>query len=102
MRIGSFEFNLRELSGSMGDFGTLLPLAVGYVSLSAIDQRVVAVPVEGMAPTKDDARTGAYYLARTLYLATRTPPAAGARAFLDFAQGDSDEIVLSHHFSLLP
>ena len=31
MRIGSFEFNLRELAGSMGDFGTLFPLAVGYI-----------------------------------------------------------------------
>ena len=31
MRIKSFEFNLRELAGSMGDFGTLLPLAVGYI-----------------------------------------------------------------------
>ena len=31
MRIGSFEFNVRELAGSMGDFGTLLPLAVHYL-----------------------------------------------------------------------
>ena len=33
MKIGSFEFNLRELAGSMGDFGTLLPLAIGYISI---------------------------------------------------------------------
>jgi hypothetical protein len=31
MKIGEFEFNLRELAGSMGDFGTLLPLAIGYI-----------------------------------------------------------------------
>ncbi len=31
MKIKSFEFNLRELAGSMGDFGTLFPLAVGYI-----------------------------------------------------------------------
>jgi len=31
MRIGSFEFSLRELAGSMGDFGTLFPLAIGYI-----------------------------------------------------------------------
>ena len=29
MRIAGFEFSLRELAGSMGDFGTLLPLAIG-------------------------------------------------------------------------
>jgi MFS superfamily sulfate permease-like transporter len=31
MRVSSFEFSLRELAGSMGDFGTLFPLAVGYI-----------------------------------------------------------------------
>lgn len=30
MKIGSFEFNLREVSGSFGNLGTFLPLAVGY------------------------------------------------------------------------
>jgi MFS superfamily sulfate permease-like transporter len=31
MRLGSFEFSLRELAGSTGDFGTLFPLAIGYI-----------------------------------------------------------------------
>lgn len=31
MKIKDFEFNMRELGGSMGDFGTLFPLAVGYI-----------------------------------------------------------------------
>lgn len=30
-RVRDFEFNMRELAGSMGDFGTLFPLAVGYI-----------------------------------------------------------------------
>lgn len=33
MQIKSFEFNLRELAGSMGDFGTLFPLAIGYIAV---------------------------------------------------------------------
>src|SRR3990172_13289277 len=37
MRIGDFEFNLRELAGSMGDFGTLFPLAVGYIAINGLD-----------------------------------------------------------------
>jgi MFS superfamily sulfate permease-like transporter len=37
MRIGSFEFNVRELAGSMGDFGTLFPLAIGYIALCGVD-----------------------------------------------------------------
>ncbi|HDQ71056.1 MAG TPA: hypothetical protein ENN19_03050 [Chloroflexi bacterium] len=31
MKLKSFEFSLRELSGAMGDFGTLFPLSVGYI-----------------------------------------------------------------------
>ena len=33
MRIGSFEFSIRELAGAMGDFGTLIPLAIGYITV---------------------------------------------------------------------
>ncbi|MFQ6014515.1 MAG: putative sulfate/molybdate transporter [Anaerolineae bacterium] len=32
-----FEFNLRELAGSMGDFGTLFPLAIGYIVVCGLD-----------------------------------------------------------------
>ncbi len=37
MKIKSFEFNLRELSGSMGDFGTLFPLAIGYIVICGLN-----------------------------------------------------------------
>jgi hypothetical protein len=37
MKIGSFHFTLRELAGSMGDFGTLLPLAIGYITVCKLD-----------------------------------------------------------------
>jgi len=37
MKIKSFEFNLRELAGSMGDFGTLFPLAIGYIVICGLN-----------------------------------------------------------------
>ena len=37
MRIKDFEFNLRELAGSMGDFGTLFPLAIGYFAVCGLN-----------------------------------------------------------------
>ncbi len=37
MKFGSFEFNMRELAGSMGDFGTLFPLASGYIVVNGLD-----------------------------------------------------------------
>jgi MFS superfamily sulfate permease-like transporter len=32
-----FEFNMRELAGSMGDFGTLFPLAIGFIAVNGLD-----------------------------------------------------------------
>jgi len=37
MRLRDFEFNRRELAGAMGDFGTLLPLAAGYIAVCGLD-----------------------------------------------------------------
>jgi phosphate transport system substrate-binding protein len=84
------------------DYVASHPLAVGYVSLSAVDERVTAVPVEGMPPTKEDARSGAYYLSRTLYLAVRTPFAPPARAFIDFAGSASGQKIIEQRLAPLP
>ena len=32
-----FEFNLRELAGSMGDFGTLFPLVIGFIAVNKLN-----------------------------------------------------------------
>lgn len=32
-----FEFSLRELSGAMGDFGTLFPLAIGFIAINGLN-----------------------------------------------------------------
>jgi MFS superfamily sulfate permease-like transporter len=37
VKIGSFELSLRELSGAMGDFGTLFPLAIGYIVVCGLN-----------------------------------------------------------------
>ena len=37
MKIASHEFSLRELAGSMGDFGTLFPLAIGYMAVCGLN-----------------------------------------------------------------
>jgi SulP family sulfate permease len=36
-RHGDFEFNRRELAGSMGDFGTLFPLTIGYMAVNGLN-----------------------------------------------------------------
>jgi SulP family sulfate permease len=36
MRVKGFEFNLRELAGSLGDFGTLIPLSIALVTINGL------------------------------------------------------------------
>ncbi len=36
MKIRTFDFNVRELTWAMGDFGTLLPLAIGYMMVCKV------------------------------------------------------------------
>jgi MFS superfamily sulfate permease-like transporter len=45
MKVGSFEFNLREFAGSMGDYGTLLPFAVGYITVCGINPTGLLVTI---------------------------------------------------------
>ena len=37
MKIGSFDFNMGEFSGSLGNLGTFLPLAVGYIVVCGLN-----------------------------------------------------------------
>jgi hypothetical protein len=36
VKVGDFEISLRELGGFLGDLGTLLPLAVGYIVVCGV------------------------------------------------------------------
>ncbi len=37
MRLSEFEFSIKELSGALGDFGTLLPFAIGFVVINGMN-----------------------------------------------------------------
>lgn len=37
MKIGAYEFSLQEMASSMGDFGVLFPLAIGYIVVCGLD-----------------------------------------------------------------
>ena len=37
MKMGEFEFSLREFAGRLGDFGTLIPFIAGYILVNGFD-----------------------------------------------------------------
>lgn len=57
------------------------PGAIGYVSTLRLDDRVRALPVEGVYPTQEAVAAGEYLLSRPLYLAAKTEPSGEVREF---------------------
>ncbi|MBI4733394.1 MAG: hypothetical protein HY779_00970, partial [Rubrobacteridae bacterium] len=37
VKVGSHKFNMQEFAGAMGDFGTLFPLAIGYIYVNGLN-----------------------------------------------------------------
>ena len=63
------------------------PNAIGYASLSAVDDSVVAVSVNGVAPTEETVADGSFPIQRPFVIVTveGTELSAAAQAFLDYA-----------------
>ncbi len=63
------------------------PNAIGYASLSAVDDSVVALKVEGVAPSEETVKDGSYAIQRPFVMVTKegVELSEAAQAFLDFA-----------------
>lgn len=64
--------------------------AIGYASLSAVDETVKAVKVGGVAPSEDTVKDGSYTIQRPFVMVTKEGAALSeqAQAFLDYAMSD--------------
>ena len=72
------------------------PNAIGYASLSAVNNTVKAVKVNGVAPSEDTVKDGSYEIQRPFVMVTKegTQLSEAAQAFLDFAMSaDAAEII---------
>jgi phosphate transport system substrate-binding protein len=69
---------------------------LGYTALGPLPERVVAVPVNGIAPTPATIREGNYPFARPLWLCTlRGRESANARLFLDFVSSSAARRIIT-------
>ena len=73
------------------------PNAIGYASLSAVDESVVAVEVNGVAPSEATVADGTYEIQRPFVMVTKEGAelSPAAQAFLDWAMSAdaADEVV---------
>lgn len=68
--------------------------AIGYGGLAAVNESVVTVLVEGVAPTEENVRDGSYPISRYLYLYTAEPPRGAIKAFLAWIVGELGQEVV--------
>jgi ABC-type phosphate transport system substrate-binding protein len=79
--------------------------AVGYVSLSALDESVRALPIEGILPTADSVYDSSYPLRTTIYLVGRAEPQDDdypeMRAFIGWVQSLEGQQIVGQRYAPL-
>ncbi len=58
--------------------------AIGYMSIGFVDGSVKAPTLEGIEPSQDNAKSGAYKVARKLYMNTKGEPQGLTKLFIDY------------------
>jgi ABC-type phosphate transport system substrate-binding protein len=74
------------------------PAAVGYTMIGNLDQSVVAVTIDGVAPTPNNAASQNYPLAVPVYFASKSEPQGELRAFLAWLQSSEGQVILGEKY----
>ena len=71
------------------------PNAIGYASLSAVDDTVKALSVGGVAPSEETVKDGTYEIQRPFVMVTKEGAtlSGAAQAFLDYVLSDEGQAV---------
>ena len=89
--VGGNEEARTKLASTPGSVGPLSPSFItGYPKLAA-------VAVDGVEPTAESVRNGAYPMSRPLYLVTDGPPVGGAKRFIDFVLSPEGQELVARH-----
>lgn len=70
------------------------PGAIGYVSLSSVDDTVKAVTVEGVAPSEETVKDGSYKIQRPFIMITGKNADSVTKAFLEFVASDEGQQII--------
>jgi phosphate transport system substrate-binding protein len=72
---------------------------LGYMSIGRIDASLVALAIDGVAPTQKNATNGDYAVTRKLFMNTKGKPSPLAQAFIDYlASPEGREIVAAQGY----
>ncbi len=71
------------------------PNAIGYLSLTYVDDRVKPLSIDGMVATAENVLNGAYTIKRPFNLVTKGQPDECEKAFIDFIFSDVGKQIIS-------
>ncbi len=67
------------------------PGAIGYIGLGYVSEKVKAIAVDETMPSKETVNSGAYALARPLFMYTNGEPAGAVKEFIDFVMSEEGQ-----------
>ncbi|MBN2081671.1 phosphate ABC transporter substrate-binding protein [bacterium] len=71
------------------------PDGIGYVSVGHIDETVKGLALDGVAPSLENVKSGAFGISRGLYSLTKGEPEGIVKAFLDFLYTDEGKQIIT-------
>ena len=85
---------VQDSNGSVREIVAGDPYSLGYISAGLVDDRVKALAIDGVLPTRDNIKNHTYELVRRFLLVSRAAPAGPGKDFLDFILGPDGQKVL--------
>ena len=80
----SIKSNVVNSNGAMKTAVSQDKNAIGYVGIGHLDDKVKGIVLDGMTPSQENAKSGAYKVTRFLYMNTKGAPQGLTRAFVDY------------------
>jgi phosphate transport system substrate-binding protein len=75
---------VQDSNGSVREIVAEDPYAIGYISMGLVDQRVKALSVDGIAPTRQNVKSRDYKLVRRFLLVSRGLKPGSCQDFVNF------------------
>lgn len=92
-------------SGDMARELAATPGAIGMTTMTVVEQsrgKITALALNGVAPTPENVRSGAYRLTRDSFLVVKGTPAPAVAGFLDFIRSPAGKQVISANGAVPP
>ena len=85
---------VQDSNGSVREIVAGDPYSIGYISAGLVDNRVKALAIDGVLPTRDNIKNHTYKLTRRFLLVSRAAPAGSCKDFVNFVLGPQGQGIL--------